>query len=544
MKTFVLFALVLLNMFHHQLTHAQAPNWLWANGAGGTGGEVGNGIASDPGGNVITTGNFYSSSITFGSVTLSLGGTQDVFVVKYDGSGNALWAKRAGGTGSCEGHGIATDAGGNIFITGMYGGSITFDTITLLNSGGGSYDMFVAKYDPNGNVLWAKKAGGLAWDQGTGIAADDSGNVLVTGHYGSSSITFGTTTLTNSGFVDIFIVKYDGSGNVLWAKKAGGNHNDYGIGISTDANGNALVTGTFNSSTIIIGADTLADTGTPNGFTAKYDPAGNALWARTSVNGGCYSRGIVADVAGNAIVSGFFQASTSFGSDTLTSAGQEDMFLVKYDAGGNVLWAKLAGGTAAEDCPGITTDGSGNILATGTFASASITFGSTTLTNAGSGSADIFVVKYDGNGNALWATSAGGTGVNNSFAISMDATGNTFVTGSYWNAPITFGTTTLSNAGSIDFFVAKMDFVVGLEAFNFSKPIRIFPNPFSAEFTFSVSNYGQTTVLLYNLLGQPILHQTFTNATTLNTEQLAKGIYFYELRNDKGTLKTGKVAKQ
>ena len=102
------------------------------------------------------------------------------------------------------------------------------------------------------NWAWAKSAGGTDYDYGTGISTDASGNVLITGYFDSPTITFGTTTLTNAGtgIADIFVVKYDASGNVLWAKSAGGTDGDHGYGISTDANGNVLVTGYFNSLSI------------------------------------------------------------------------------------------------------------------------------------------------------------------------------------------------------------------------------------------------------------------------------------------------------
>ena len=147
-----------------------------------------------------------------------------------------VWAKAAGGTGTDEPYGIATDATGNIYITGNFGSSsITFGTVTLTSPG-----FFLTKYDANGNVLWAKSAGGSAYsNSGNAVATDASGNVFVTGSF-PSSLSFGTTTLTNTDNPDIFIVKYDASGTVLWARgstsSSGGDYS-YGGGIATDANG-------------------------------------------------------------------------------------------------------------------------------------------------------------------------------------------------------------------------------------------------------------------------------------------------------------------
>src|SRR5690606_8330373 len=123
--------------------------------------------------------------------------------------------KSADGIYGDGGYGISTDANGNVLVTGFFGSpSITFGSTTLTNaSSTGKDELFIVKYDPNGNVLWAKSAGGINGDWGNSISTDANGNVLLTGYFSSSSITFGSTTLTNAGSYDIFIAKYDSSGN-------------------------------------------------------------------------------------------------------------------------------------------------------------------------------------------------------------------------------------------------------------------------------------------------------------------------------------------
>src|SRR5258706_689748 len=514
---------------------AQAPAWLWAIGAGGVSSEQGNGVTTDASGNVLATGNFFSPSITFGATTLMLNGTQDIFIVKFDNSGNVLWAKREGGIISTYSNSIATDVNGNIFVTGMFGGtSITFGTTTLTNAAGGFYDMFIVKYDPSGNVLWAKKAGGSDWDEGKGVSTDASGNVFVTGQYKSSSIVFGATTLTNSGLVDVFTVKYDGSGNVLWAKKGGGSANGYGYGISADASGNAFITGSF-ASLIVFGTDTLTATGSPSIFTVKYDTSGNVLWAKSPTGGG-YGLSIATDGGGNAAVTGWFGGPITFGSTTLTNAGGADVFIAKYDGSGNELWAKGGGGTSDDYGLGITTDATGNIIAAGGFLGPSITFGTTTLTNSGSGNNDLFVAKYDGSGNVLWATSANGTGNDAGAGVSTDASGDVFVTGSFNGAPITFGSTTLTNAGINDFFIAKLAGTVGVNEINGEgNTVSLFPDPAinelriqNAEFRIESIDVSDVLVQKYNSIFN------IQNSTlTIDVSTLSPAIYFVKVRGGK-----------
>ena len=162
--------------------------------------------------------------------------------MKSDSCGNVLWAKRIGNVGFDGSFGINTDLKGNVYLTGFFTSpTITFGSIILSNNGG--YDTFTVKFDPSGNVLWAKQAGGSSLDAAYGISSDASNNVIITGIFDSPSIAFGSTTLTNTSAThsDIFVAKYDSSGNVLWAKKANGSGDEFGNSVSTDASGNIFI---------------------------------------------------------------------------------------------------------------------------------------------------------------------------------------------------------------------------------------------------------------------------------------------------------------
>jgi hypothetical protein len=460
---------------------------------------------------------------------------------------NYLWAKGAGGNGMDNGNSVATDASGNIIVTGYFtSASITFGTITLTNANStGIADIFIVKYDAGGNVLWAKSAGGSDWDHGISVSTDTGGNVLLTGYFASSLITFGTATLTNAGNFDIFLVKYDAGGNVLWAESGGGSASDVCNSVSTDAGGNTLLTGYFSSSTITFGTTTLTNAGNSDMFLVKYDTGGNVLWAK-SEGGSAFDKGnsVFTDTGGNILVAGFFISSTiTFGTTTLTNAGTANFFLVKYDAGGNVLWAKGGGGSANDEANSVSTDAGGNILVTGVFNSPSITFGTTTLTNAGI--SDIFLVKYDSAGNILWAKRAGGSTDDYGNSVSTDAGGNILVTGYSTSPSITFGTTTLTNAGGLDFILVKLsDAATGIEDNNFTNTIDVFPNPFSTQVTlqtsiplnnatFKMDNcIGQTVAQIKNISGQTI---------TFNRGNLPGGLYFVYLTQDNKLFATKKL---
>lgn len=170
------------------------------------------------------------------------------------------WAKQASGTSFKFGIGIAVDTLGNSYVTGSFEGSVTFGEAelneTTLSSAGGS-DIFVAKYDSNGILVWAKRAGGADFDVGAGVAVDTLGDSYVTGGFGGSA-TFGVgetneiTLVTTAGIRDIFVAKYDSNGLLVWAKKAGGTRNEEGGGgIAVDTSGNSYVTGSFEGSSLL-----------------------------------------------------------------------------------------------------------------------------------------------------------------------------------------------------------------------------------------------------------------------------------------------------
>ncbi len=461
------------------ISNAQSHSWVQAKSAGGTGQDKATSVTVDASGNTYVAGYFQSNTITFGSFTLTnAGGYDDIFLVKYDANGNVLWAKSAGGTADDDATSIAVDASGNTYVAGTFeSSSITFGSITLTNGHTWYGDIFVAKYDTNGNVLWAKSAGGTDYDIANSVAVDASGNTYLTGMFGSPTITFGSTTLTNVGAYNIFLTKYDAAGNVLWAKKAGGENADEAFSVAVDASGNTYLTGMFCSSSITFGSTTLTNANgihqTPDLFLAKYDAGGNVLWAK-SVGGTGYecAYSVAINASGNPYVAGYFNSSTlSFGSTTLTNAGNPDIFLAKYDAGGNVLWAKSAGGTGTDIATSVAVDNSGNPYVVGYFTDSTFTFGSTTLTNADTtsiwGSDDIFLAKYDNAGNVLWAKSAGGTGTDDATSVAVGTSGNPYVVGYFTDSTLTFGSTTLTNAdtsNTSDLFLVKNVFQLNADA--------------------------------------------------------------------------------
>jgi hypothetical protein len=377
---------------------------LWARRASGSSVDFTNSIAADARGNIIAAGEFRSPSISFGERKLNnvdnSENTHDIFIVKYDTSSHLIWARSFGGTHTDEAIAVAVDGSGNIYVAGTFLSlSLQFGATVLTNSQGeNTPDIFVVKLDSSGNVVWAKQqtSGGASNETGYSIAVDAGGNVIVVGSTSSSTITFGTTTLTNAG---LFLVKYDVSGNVLWAKGAGEGAAAQAKSVAVDNSGNIVIAGSFGSASIVFGSTTLISSGGYDLFVAKYDANGNVLWAKGAVGGFGYNdeaNAVATDASGNVVVAGWFESGNlTFGSTTLSKIGACGLFIAKYDASGNALWAKSASGAYYDYAQSVATDVSGAVVVAGYFRSPTIDFGSTTLTNTNTTGNiyDLFVAK-------------------------------------------------------------------------------------------------------------------------------------------------------
>jgi len=389
----------------------------WAKRAGGFSNDYGYGVAALSDGTCVVTGSFYSAA-TFGKgeandTDLTSNGNYDLFAARYNADGTLAWARGLGNLHGDEGRAVAALSDDTFVITGHFQDSVTFGsgeaTETTLNSSGGS-DVFLARYNPDGTLVWARKAGGTSWDYGVAITRFANDTVAITGNF-QGTATFGPgeggqTVMTSAGIVDIFVARYNTDGSLAWAKRAGGNRNDYGNGIAALPDGSVAVIGNFITvdSPAVFGPGEAGETG-------------------------------------------------------LTSAGGSDIFLAKFAANGTLAWVKQAGGTSWEYGQGVAALPDGSAVATGYFKDTA-TFGSgetneTDLTS--DGDYDVFTAKFAGDGTLTNAKRGGGTGDDRGYAVAATSTANAMTVG-FFEGAATFGSgeateTELISAGDTDVFI-------------------------------------------------------------------------------------------
>ncbi len=300
-------------------------NWLWANNAGGTGTDIGNAISTDTDGNCFAAG-YYQGTATFGYNSYTSNGSYDIFIAGLDTYGNWLWAKSAGGSSTDVAYGVSADADGNCFITGSFMSDASFGSTNL--SSLGSADIFIAKLDSDSDWLWATRAGGNGSDTGNGIATDLSGNCYIAGTF-SGTAGFGSTNITSAGGADIIITKLDPNGDWLWAKRAGGSSADTGYSVASDASGNCYITGFF-SGTAAFGETNLTSSGANEIFSSKLDTVGNWLWVNRA-GGSSLDIGyaIATDPNGNCYITGTIVGTATFGSMSINPGLVNDIFIAK-----------------------------------------------------------------------------------------------------------------------------------------------------------------------------------------------------------------------
>ncbi len=453
---------------------------LWGTYYGGSGAETSNACAADVFGNVFMAGTTSSSNgnviATPGAHQQTYQGTSaDAFLVKFNANGIRQWGTYYGSFGWDIAWGCATDASGNVFMTGE-----TSSGLLIASSGGhqqvyggGSADAFLVKFDSVGTRQWGTYYGGNDDEDGRGCATDASGNVYMTGStYNIPGSVIATTgshqQYFGGGSLDAYLVKFNSSGVRQWGTYYGGYNYDYGYSCATDASGNVYLSGNTNG-----GSGTLI--ATPGSFQSSF------------------------------------------------VGGSTDAFLAKFNSGGVRQWGTYYGSYGNDDGFSCSTDALGNVYLGGRTTSTGLMTSSGGFQQVyGGGTYDAYVAKFSSSGSRPWATYYGTNGTDYGRACAADGFGSVFLVGE------TTSTTGLSSSGShqessgglLDAFVVKISDCTPLNALASVNSIVCL----GEAFTLSVTVTGSATYT-YTWYGPNNYSAGQQNPVIANASALNVGVY-------------------
>lgn len=351
---------------------------IWAVKAGGSGSDRATSVATDGSGNIYITG-FYYATANFGSTILtSVSGSQDGFLAKLDANGNFLWAKSFGGTLAEWGNSVTTDHNGNPIVTGQFQGTANFSgsTVTSIinpNTSFSSFDVFVAKYTPAGNISWINTGKAKFDDRGLDVITDLQNNIYVCGQF-SDTIQFNnlhTNTIMNA----VFIIKYDQTGQELWWRKAAGVFSIANSMVMDNAS-NIYITGDFQGTLTYFGVSSMSFVNglySNKAFILKIDNAGSFIWGKADAsNNYLSSKNIALDAQQDPYIFGEFgcthnEYSAAYGTGVFNSIGFQDFFITKYNNTGTRQWFRHYGGPRNDKAHGLLIAGINEPIMSGSY---------------------------------------------------------------------------------------------------------------------------------------------------------------------------------
>ena len=500
-------------------------------------------LASAPAGQFYLAGEFLDTTQFGGKMLISTGGT-DIFLAKYTPDGNPVWADKIGAADYDYVQKVIADPSGNVIMAGYFYGDTQIGPDHY--SSYGSQDIFIAKFSPEGAFLWSSRAGGESADYITGLAIDADKNLVISGYY-YDAIVFGDTTLVSSGSSDIFLAKFNADGNLLWAISAGGSSSDQSRSVSCDQEGNILLSGSFYYD-VTLGDTTLSTINPVGAFIARYFPDGR-LDRAFQIDGTYLSTEnyVVTDQEGGIYITGNFSESINFG-DLVFEAGEfnQDIYLAKFNSSFNLLWARHAFSEASDQVIGLVTGPDDNVYLTGHYLD-TIQFEQLSLPyTLCCGSREIFIVDYNSGGDVIWGQQISGARASIQ-AMAMDSQDKLLLSGLF-SEDVTFGALKLSNFDGFHNYISRLEtgvFAKIGQRLNVQNPL-VYPNP--AKDVIHITNPVKKrsfTYAIYSATGSKMNSGILYDDKEINISFLPAGQYVLQLEEPyKSVVRTCLFIKQ
>lgn len=436
---------------------ANTPTHAWVKtGGGSTGDEAGMVNAVDGNGNVFVAGTYNQMAI-FGVDTLRSNNAsfeRDLYVAKIDSNGNILWARTAGGAYGEDATGMVTDAAGNVYVTGSFVSSATFGTITINSAG--SRDGFLVKYNPNGVVQYATAFGGVGGDYPKSMAINSTGTQLAICGFFLGSTTYGSNSFsTSNGNGDVILLGVDPSnGSISWAATSPGVNHDAANGVAYDNSGNILMTGILCNNSTGVGPWNLRSSGTFNAFVVKYTNTGTFVWANVlQGRGNEYGVSVTSSASNDVFVTGYFDDNIGPNANSLTATNGSFDWFVAKWNSAGTYQYIRTSGGTGQDVANSITSNAAGDNFVTGFFQNDANFFGTIVTSTGLG--DAFASAMDASGNSRWVNRSSGTGTESGNDIEVSSTGSVYYTGSI-NGTTSFGSNSANTRGAADMFMAKL----------------------------------------------------------------------------------------
>ncbi|HLO57890.1 MAG TPA: T9SS type A sorting domain-containing protein [Bacteroidales bacterium] len=386
-----------------------------------------------------------------------------LMLTELSGQENIQWISHFGSTGEYygveSGRHIITDSGGNIYVSGEFADSFQIDGLKIKSNG--DKEIFLVKLNPSGKVQWIKNFGGKQGDWSGGICTDKSQNLFLTGNFRDTLKIEDSVFTSNPGNYDIFLVKLDTSGQILWSQAFTGEGQNATNAIASDSAGNIYITGYYLEDLkfgrfLLEGPSARSDL-----FIVKLNTDGEVIWAKSAKgNANNYGNDIACYDSENLYLTGFMWDSVYFDSHLLTSSGNLQAFISKIDATtGEFLWAVGGGGIGLSDGKAIAVDSEGDVIMCGWYRKA-VSFNNDSVTNGGNynGPDDVFIAKFNSDGSLIWLKSTTCSLYSDCFDLSINNENDIYITGNFrgvikWGSTFYYSTVPFYH----DIFVFKMD---------------------------------------------------------------------------------------
>lgn len=505
--------------------------------------ELGRKIITDVEGNVYVAGEF-SDTILIDTKQLISRGNKDIFLTKIDPTGRVLWMKDFGGIQADWCGGVCIDENSNIFLTGTFRGEMVIGD-SIFNSTSW-YDIFLSKINKNGEIIWSKAFIGDGGNSTNAITKDSDGYIYLTGHY-QKKLSFDNYQLEGpTARSDLFVVKLNANGNVIWAKSTKSNANNYGNSIASDNIGHLYLTG-FMWDSVYFDDHLLVSTSMMQAYISKMDAInGKFLWA-VGGGGDGWSEGtaVVIDNNKNAVLTGWYRDKLIFSKDFVSNGGNtegpDDIFISKFDSLGNPVWIKTTMTNLYSNAYDVWINDNNDIFLTGYYRGL-LMIEDSIYQSTVPDYYDICVIKFNKNGKFKWFKSFGGDSPWNDIGYGITSyNNNIFVTGMY-SANSWFDNNHLSCNGVSDIYILKISDLTDLNI-NVEKQdeeISIYPNPCSKNIFVKFKNNDLLNyqLRLFNSLSIEILREKIVNENIINIElsNYPSGIYILQIQNLKNSI--------